>query len=66
MSKGHALKIAPTLDHVVYATLLYQGQSYGATSPTAIAVDGAGNAYIGGTFDQSPDQLFPAREIGCP
>ena len=66
MSKGYALKIAPTLDHVVYATLLYQGQSYGATSPTAIAVDGAGNAYIGGTFDQSPDQLFPAREIGLP
>src|ERR1043165_1364138 len=66
MSKGYALKIAPTLDHVVYATLLYQGQSYGATSPTAIAVDGAGNATSAELSTSLRTSSFQPARLDCP
>lgn len=67
ISEGYAIKIAPALDRVVYATLLYQGQqAEGTVSPTTVGVDGAGNAYIGGTFDSAPDQPFPVSQIGLP
>ena len=66
MNEGYALKIASALDHVVYATLLYQGQADGFASPTAVGVDSAGNAYVGGSFDGAPDQVFPVSQIGLP
>lgn len=66
VNAGYALKIAPALDHVVYATWLYQGQPDGIPSPTSVGVDNAGNAYVGGSFDNTPDQPFPASQIGLP
>lgn len=67
VSEGYLLKIAPALDHVVYATLLYQGLTVeGIVSPAAVAVDSLGNAYVGGYFYDAPDQPFPASPIGVP
>jgi len=67
-NEGYLLKIAPTLDHLVYATLLYQGQTSGLSFPTpsAVAADSLGNAYVGGYFYPAPDQPFPANQIGAP
>jgi hypothetical protein len=62
---AYLLKIAPDLDHVVYATYLCQGQCF--NTPVALKVDSQGNAYVGidfnGTIGFPP---FPAKEIGLP
>jgi hypothetical protein len=68
VSEGYLLKIAPALDHVVYATLLYQGEPVEeTTSPAAVAVDSQGDAYVAGYYDDGPGyQPFPANLIGVP
>jgi uncharacterized protein (TIGR03437 family) len=68
VGEAYVLKIAAALDRVVYATLIYQGQAVASvTSPSAVAVDGLGNAYIGGYFWNSPDApAFPATQIALP
>ena len=57
---AYLLKIAPDLDHVVYATYLCQGQCF--NTPVALKVDSQGNAYVGidfnGTIGFPP---FPAE-----
>ena len=64
ISDAYLLKISPTLDKVIYATFLCQGQ---CSPPTALAVDSQGDAYVGAYFypvaDLSP---YPVTQIGVP
>jgi len=51
-----AVKLSADASHLVYGTLL--SVSYGATA-TAVAVDGAGNMWIGGLAADNGAELFP-------
>ncbi len=68
ITEAFVLKIAPAMDHVVYATLIYEGQLFGGViTPSAMAVDSLGNAYVGGYFWNAVGlPNFPAAPIGLP
>lgn len=63
-SGAYLLKIRPTLDQVVFAALIGQDQT-GSISPgpSAVAVDSAGNVYVGGSLLIVPDGI---PQLGTP
>lgn len=62
---GFVVKYAPTLDHVLYSTLLGGNGGNGIMS---VAADAAGNAYVAGTTVVSFPGLvpLPVKQVGLP
>jgi hypothetical protein len=62
VADAYLLKISPSLDRVVFATLLCQGQ---CSPPTALTVDGKGSAYVGTVLFPVQDlPPFPLKQLG--
>jgi uncharacterized protein (TIGR03437 family) len=57
----YVFKVAPTLDHLVYAALI---GGNGVNTATAIAVDGAGEAFVAGSGEVGIANPFPLTDIG--
>jgi uncharacterized protein (TIGR03437 family) len=60
-SNVYVFKVAPTLDRVVYAALI---GGNGNNTATALAVDSAGEAIVGGSGEVGIANPFPLTDIG--